>query len=73
MTTLGPYGQILAAAQQQLLACLTGPPKLSYSVDGRTFSWKEYQEYLKEQIDWAQLKVMEEEEGPWEHETRILA
>ena len=50
-----------------LLATLSDPtsPRLSYSENGRKFSWTEYQAHLLKRVDWCDAQLTAEQ-GPVE-------
>ncbi len=44
-----------------LLAELSATPKLSYTENGRTFDWTEYQAMLQKRVDWCNAQLGSEE------------
>jgi hypothetical protein len=43
--------ETIKALAEQRLACIRGGPRLTYSVQGRNYSWTEYQQYLSKEIE----------------------
>lgn len=50
-----------------MLAAMSVSPKLTYSENGRSWSWTEYQEMLQKRVEWCNQQLAAEE--PFEIES----
>lgn len=69
---MATYAENLTTARDQMaaqLASITASPKPTYSENGRTMSWVEYQKFLLDGLKEIEARI-QSAAGPWEVQSR---